>query len=181
MEVVMRKDLLVASALVALLAAPALAQDTPAVPAGGQQAVPAAGATSGSGFVARQEDDEMLTSSLIGTSVVSAANESMGDINDLLLASDGRLKAAVVGVGGFIGIAERDVAVPWGALAVSRNEDGDLLLRLDVTREQLEAAPEFETVADRRAAEQAARMPQTPAAPGAGGAVAPAQVQPSTQ
>ena len=202
----MRKELQIASALVALLAAPALAQDTPAAPAAGQQAAPlpspqaageptpatpaaeapaqpematpAAGAMGGPNFVARQQDDEMLTGSLVGTQVLNAADESLGEINDVLLAADGRLKAAVVGVGGFLGIAERDVAVPWDALAVSRDENQDLMLRLDIGREQLEAAPVFETVADRRAAEEAARMAQTPAAPGAvtgaGGAVAPA-------
>jgi hypothetical protein len=194
----MRRELQIASALVALLAAPALAQNTPAAPAAGQEAAPvpgtqaageAAPATSAAEiralpqagspkFVDRQQDDEMLAGTLIGTQVVNAADESLGEINDVLLAADGRLKAAVVGVGGFLGIAERDVAVPWDALAVSRDDDEDLLLRLDVSREQLEAAPDFETVADRRAAEEAARMAQTAGAPGAvtgaGGAVAPA-------
>ena len=107
-----------------------------------------------------------------------AAPEYLSEIDDVLLAADGRLKAAVVGVGGFLGIAERDVAVPWDALVVSGDEDEDLLLRLDISREQLEAVPQFETVADRQAAEEAARLAQTPPAPGAisgaGGAKAPA-------
>ena len=95
----------------------------------------------GPSFVARQQDDETLTGALIGTQVVNAADESLGEINDVLLAADGRLKAAVVGVGGFLGIAERDVAVPWDALAVSRDENQDLMLRLDIGREQLRGRP----------------------------------------
>jgi sporulation protein YlmC with PRC-barrel domain len=132
--------------------------------------------TGGPEFVQAQQEREMLVSDLMGTQVYAGENESLGEINDVLLAEDGRLKAVVVGVGGFLGIAERDVAVPWEALEVSREEDQDLLLRLDVTREQLENAPEFETVAERQAAQQAEQAAQTPPAAGvgAGGATAPA-------
>jgi hypothetical protein len=195
----MRKELQIATALAALLAAPtALAQNTtPAAPtAGGQPTAPtpsspgaqppaATAAAPGTGvaagglrFVEAQQAEEMLASTLIGTSVANAENQSVGDINDVLLAADGRLKAVVVGVGGFLGIGERDVAVPWEALGVSRDEDQDLVLRLDVSREQLENAPEFESVEEHRTAEAAARAAQTPpgtgAGIGAGGAVAPA-------
>jgi hypothetical protein len=220
-EMVMRKQLQIAAALAAVLAAPALAQDTPptapttgqqtapgpAPPTGGEPipaspsaqpsatspapalstaAAPAAGASGGLGFIDAQQDDETLASTLIGTQVYNAENQSLGEINDVLLAGDGRLKAVVVGVGGFLGIAERDVAVPWEALGVSRDEDQDLQLRLEVRREQLEQAPEFTSVAERRAAEEAARAVQTPppaagmdapaAGVGAGGAAAPAPV-----
>jgi hypothetical protein len=90
----------------------------------------------------------------------------------------------VIAVGGFLGIAERDVGVPWEALSVSRDENQDLVLRLDVSREQLENAPEFESVEERRMTEEAARAAQTPPAAGtgigAGGAVAPAPVPGAT-
>jgi hypothetical protein len=207
---VMRKPLQAATVLAALLAAPVLAQNTPTTaPAAGQQAAPAppaggtavpaspaptpsptaalaAGTPASLRFVDAQQPEEMLASSLIGTQVYNAGNQSLGEIGDVLLAADGRLKAVVVGVGGFLGIGERDVAVPWEALAVSRDEEQDLVLRLDVGREQLEQAPEFTTVAERQAAERAAQGVQAPPAAGtgmgtgappglgAGGAVAPA-------
>jgi sporulation protein YlmC with PRC-barrel domain len=151
-------------------------------PAPSTAAAPAAG---GPSFVQAQQDQEMLASDLLGAQVYNAENQSLGEINDVLLAQDGRLKAVVVGVGGFLGIAERDVAVPWEALQVSRDEDQDLQLRLEVGREQLGQAPEFTTVAERRAAERAAGAGQNPpaaglgtpgAGTGAGGAVAPAPV-----
>jgi hypothetical protein len=131
----------------------------------------------------------MLASDLLGTQVYNAENQSLGEINDMLLAQDGRLKAVVVGVGGFLGLAEWDVAVPWEAFQVSRGDDQDLTLRLEVSREQLEQAPEFTTVAERRAAERAAgAVPNPPVAglgtpgagTGAGGAVAPAPVPGAT-
>jgi sporulation protein YlmC with PRC-barrel domain len=162
---VMRKELVMAAALAALLAAPVLAQNpaptspSPTPQAGGAPTPPSPGAQAPAAgaprFVEAQQDKEMMASDLIGTEVRNAENESLGEINDVLLAEDGRLKAVVVGVGGFLGIAERDVAVPWEGLQVSRDDDQDLTLRLEVSREQLEQAPAFETVAERRAAQAA--------------------------
>jgi sporulation protein YlmC with PRC-barrel domain len=207
---VMHKPLQLATALAALLATPALAQSTtPApTPPAAQQAAPApqagGGATPASpttapstaaapgpssplAFVDAQQPEETLASDLMGTQVYNAENQALGEINDVLLGADGRLKAVVVGVGGFLGLGERDVAVPWEALQVSREEGQDLVLRLKVGREQLEQAPAFTTMAEREAAERAAQAARTPpvtgAAPGtpaggvgAGGAAAPAPV-----
>lgn len=55
----------------------------------------------------------MLASRLIGTTVVSQNNETIGDVNDILFDRNGQVMAAVVGVGGFLGIGEKDVAVPF--------------------------------------------------------------------
>jgi hypothetical protein len=183
---VMRKQLWIATALAALLVTPALAQETaPTTPPVGQQPAPAPQAAAGSSsplrFVDAQQPGETLASSLMGTQVYNAENQSLGEINDVLLAADGRLKAVVVGVGGFLGIGERDVAVPWETLKVSQDEEQDLVLRLEVGREQLEQAPAFTTVAEREAAERAAQAAKTPPATGtgmgAGGAVVPAPTQ----
>jgi hypothetical protein len=186
---VMRKELPIAAALAALLAAPVLAQTpappspSPTPPAGGapMPSAPAAQApvTGGPGFIETQQDEEMLASDLVGTEIRNAENETLGEISDVLLAPDGRLKAVVVGVGGFLGIAERDVALPWEALEASRDDDQDLTLRLEVSRAQLEQAPEFETVAERRAAQAVPPQPPGTGMPptgGAGGAVVPAPV-----
>ncbi len=71
--------------------------------------------TSGS-FIAKQQTGQMLASSLIGTTVVSQGNETIGDVNDILFDRNGQVTAAVIGVGGFLGIGEKDVAVPFGQL-----------------------------------------------------------------
>ena len=198
----MRKELQIATALAALLAAPVLAQNTPpAAPSTGAQQTapipttprapppaPTAAAPDSTGaagelrFVKAQQAEEMLASTLLGTPVYNGENQSLGEINDVLLDADGQLRTVVIGVGGFLGIAERDVAVPWKALSVSRDENQDLMLRLDVSREQLENAPEFESMEDRRMAEEAARAAQSPpvAGFGAGGTVAPPPVPGAT-
>ena len=95
----MRREPRIATVLTLLLAPPAGAQGT-------------APATQGSGFLDRQED-EILAGRLIGTTVYNGADEALGEVGDVLLTADGRLKGVVVGVGGFLGLAERNVAVPW--------------------------------------------------------------------
>ena len=53
------------------------------------------------------------TSKLVGLNVYNDSNESLGSINDLLTDKNGDIKAAVIGVGGFLGVGEHLVAVPF--------------------------------------------------------------------
>ncbi len=72
----------------------------------------------------------------------------------------------MVGVGGFLGIGEKDVAVAFSAIEPRTDEDGDVTLYLNATQEQLEAAPEFLTLADIEAKRLADQPPAVdPAAP----------------
>jgi hypothetical protein len=68
---------------------------------------------------------------------------------------DGGLVAAVIGVGGFLGIAEKDVAVPMDKITVAQNpQDGSMKLTTTETADSLKAAPEFKTL-QMQAAEKA--------------------------
>jgi sporulation protein YlmC with PRC-barrel domain len=67
-------------------------------------------------FMTKMEANHVMASDLIGTRVVGANNESIGDINDVIMDRNGQIMAAVVGVGGFLGIGEKDVAVPFNSL-----------------------------------------------------------------
>ncbi|WP_201863329.1 PRC-barrel domain-containing protein [Microvirga soli] len=67
-------------------------------------------------FMTKMESNHVMASDLIGTKVVGSNNESIGDINDVIMDRNGQIMAAVVGVGGFLGIGEKDVAVPFNAL-----------------------------------------------------------------
>ena len=88
--------------------------------------MPSAGSTSGSAmsgsFMTKIDPHQMLASELIGTKVISANNESIGDINDVIVDRNGQAVAAVVGVGGFLGIGEKDVAVPFKSLEFATRE-----------------------------------------------------------
>jgi sporulation protein YlmC with PRC-barrel domain len=67
-------------------------------------------------FMTQMQQNQMMASSLIGTTVVSPNNETIGDVNDVILDRNGQTMAVVIGVGGFLGIGEKDVAVPFQAL-----------------------------------------------------------------
>jgi sporulation protein YlmC with PRC-barrel domain len=67
-------------------------------------------------FMSKLQPDQIMASELIGTRVMSANNESIGDINDVIVDRNGKAVAAIVGVGGFLGIGEKDVAVPFEEL-----------------------------------------------------------------
>jgi sporulation protein YlmC with PRC-barrel domain len=56
------------------------------------------------------------SSKLIGLDVYNQADEKLGDINELLLDAEGRVKAVVIGVGGFLGMGEHDIAVSMDKL-----------------------------------------------------------------
>jgi sporulation protein YlmC with PRC-barrel domain len=72
-----------------------------------------AGSTS---FIQSRPQDQFRASKLIGSRVYGANDENIGEINDVLMDQSGRVHAVVLGVGGFLGIGEKDVAVPMNAL-----------------------------------------------------------------
>src|SRR5436190_24362090 len=73
-------------------------------------------------------------------SVYDPANSKIGEIMDVLLSPDGKVNALIVGVGGFLGIGEKDVAVPFSAVKHT-TKDGKVYLRIDTTKDALKAAP----------------------------------------
>lgn len=139
------RTLLAATALASLLAAaPALAQDaTPVTPAPAADAMKPAAPTT-ERFITMQAPDDWVASKLIGSTVYGAADEKLGDINDVVADGAGQVKAIVIGVGGFLGIGEKNVAV--APTTLERVADGNnWKYRLTTTKEELTAAPEFKT------------------------------------
>ena len=86
---------------------------------------------------------------LLSENVVNAANESIGDINDVLIGHDGRVAAVIVGVGGFLGMGEKDVALPYDQLTFSKDGNNNLIVGTSATKESLETAPEYSRSGDR--------------------------------
>jgi len=78
-------------------------------------------------FMTQMQSGQVMASDLIGTRVVSANNESIGDINDVVLDRNGQVMAAVVGVGGFLGIGEKDVAVPFQSLEFASRQQASAM------------------------------------------------------
>jgi sporulation protein YlmC with PRC-barrel domain len=72
--------------------------------------------------------------------VYDPANSKIGEVMDVLLSPDGKVNALIIGVGGFLGMGEKDVAVPFNAVKHS-TRDGKVYLTLDTTKEALKTAP----------------------------------------
>jgi hypothetical protein len=134
-----------AAASIVLMAMPVFAQDAPMSPA--QRSLPSetfAPTVGPSGStVASSLAGSVSAKKLINKSVKNAANESVGDINDILIGSDGRVAAVIVGVGGFLGMGEKDVALPFGQLVIAKDADDDLGVSTSMTKEALQSAPEY--------------------------------------
>jgi hypothetical protein len=98
------------------------------------------------GQIILQDKATFLASAIIGGSVYSPSDESVGDVNDLVIKPTGEIEAIVVGVGGFIGIGEKNVAIALDRFTMEPTEDfASTKLVLNATKEELQAAPAFKS------------------------------------
>lgn len=130
----MKSRVLGATAALLLAASPLFAQTTTPPPA----ASPA-----GQPMWYSHQADEIRASKLIGTKVVNTANETIGDINEIVLGKDGKVAAVIVGVGGFLGMGEREVAMNFSSIRMSRDSDNNLVLTVNANKDALKNAPEW--------------------------------------
>ena len=86
---------------------------------------------------------EGAASDLLSQKITNPANETVGDINDLSIGSDGKIAAVLVGVGGFLGMGEKNVSLPYDQLTFSRDANGRLVVSVNITKESLQSAPEW--------------------------------------
>jgi sporulation protein YlmC with PRC-barrel domain len=125
------KTLLMTVSVASILAiAPALAQDqSPSAPSMG------AGTSTKLG--------EHRVSNLMKATVKNAGGESVGTINDALLDTSGQVTHYIIGVGGFLGIGERNVAVPFGTINISRDANNAVVVATTTPKETLSQLPEW--------------------------------------
>ena len=69
-------------------------------------------------------------------------NSKIGSIDDVLIDSGGRVTAVIVGVGGFLGVGEKDVAVPFSSLHIADNNNKPYLV-MNTTKDALKSAPGY--------------------------------------
>ena len=113
----------------------------------------------GFGNVAIEQTD-FLASDLIGMRIYNSEAEveadatlaadaekewdDIGEINDIIVTQDGDVTAVILGIGGFLGMGERDVSISMDKIKILTDEDGDRFLVVNTSKEMLEQAPEFE-------------------------------------
>jgi sporulation protein YlmC with PRC-barrel domain len=74
--------------------------------------------------------------------VYDRSDAKIGEITDVLVDKDGKIDGFMMAIGGFLGIGEKNVAVPFDAVKVIKKNDG-WWLTMDSTKDQLEKAPGF--------------------------------------
>jgi hypothetical protein len=157
----MLRTIMAATAVSALALTSALAQSTTAPATTPSTTVQTTAPTTHATFVARQAPDQWLASKFRGTDVIGANEEKIGDVSDILFTKDGKILAYVVGVGGFLGIGAKDVAIdPASFQLVPGKDPSDYKLRLSMSKDELKAAAKFEPYAPPRPT-----VSQNPAAP----------------
>ncbi|HEX2524706.1 MAG TPA: PRC-barrel domain-containing protein [Geminicoccus sp.] len=185
----MKRLLLLSTAMLGFAMAPALAQETaPAQPADPAQqttvppvadpAAPAADPAAPAADMAapateeaapttdapeptpvpEQQEGEVRAESLMGVDVTNG-QDTIGQVSDLVVTEDGQVQAIVVGVGGFLGIGEKLVALDWESVKLTRQDD-DRTFEVSATREELEQMPAYRTLEDKEAEAAAQRTQQ---------------------
>lgn len=114
------------AALLLLAAAPAAAQDAPVAP------------------VVQQPLDANIVSPILGRQVMDQEGKAGGRIVDVLVDQHGQTRAAVIDVGGFMGLGQRRIAVAWRAL---RFNPADGAVTLLIPADQIGAVPEYKPAA----------------------------------
>jgi|LNFM01.1.fsa_nt_gb sporulation protein YlmC with PRC-barrel domain len=74
--------------------------------------------------------------------VYNMAGERIGDVNDILV-DNGRVTSIVIGVGGFLGIGQKEVAMTPDQVKRMVHSDGETYFTVNSTKDQLQAAPEY--------------------------------------
>ena len=136
----------------------AMAQTTTQSPPAAAPKAPVAGQ------IMTQPDDTLLTRDFVGQTVYQPDDTKIGSISDLLLSKDGKnVQGFVIGVGGFLGIGERSIALKMEQLKITPAADGAVKLVMDLKRDELGNAPAFKSRRDIEAEKKAAERPSPPA------------------
>jgi hypothetical protein len=154
----MVKTLMMSAAVSALMITGALAQATPG--ANEPAAKHDAAEMKAPKFIQAQGADKFVFSKFKGTDVLGPDNAKVGSVTDMLFDKQGKIEGLIVGVGGFLGIGEKNVAIDMNAFDVvpyatgtstnapsssAASEDPTRVnLKVTWTKDQLKAAPDFQ-------------------------------------
>ena len=87
--------------------------------------------------------NETAVRGILGRLVQGADGKEMGRVIDVIVDSGGRVRAAVIDFGGFLGVGSRKIAVDWSALRFDGAVRDEKNIKLALTPDQLKVAPEY--------------------------------------
>jgi sporulation protein YlmC with PRC-barrel domain len=96
-------------------------------------------------FSDQQNKSQVLGTDFVGTPVETKDGQQIGEIANLVFDQEGKIELAVIGIGGFLGLGEKQVAVPFNTVK-SQIADNKHAFVVDATKDQLMAAPAFKTL-----------------------------------
>jgi hypothetical protein len=138
----MLKTLMITAAVSGLVISGSFAQSTNEKSAG-----------NGPKFIAMQSPDQWVFSKFKGTDVIGPSDETIGGVNDLLFDKSGKIVAVIVGVGGFLGIGQKNVAIDMGGFQVApassattngATDPTNVKLKVAWTKDELKQASDFQ-------------------------------------
>jgi hypothetical protein len=137
-----------AAIIVAAFGVPAWAADEPASPPAEQKAAtPAAPKEAPPKETAPPPSVTIIEATdahgVLGRDVRSPTEEDMGRIVDVIVDRAGQVRAAVIDFGGFLGVGSRKIVVDWNALHFGRIANKGESITLELTKDQVKAAPEY--------------------------------------
>src|SRR5699024_11159853 len=121
-------------------------------------------------FITAQKSSQVLASSLMGLSIQNGTGQDaseIGTVSDLIMDEQHKLVGIVVGIGGFLGIGQKSVGIPWEVVENLDPEKGVAVVSL--SKEQLQNAPPFKSQQEQQQ-EQQQQQQQQPSSTGGGGA-----------
>lgn len=95
-----------------------------------------------SAFKLTQGANEWRVANYVGKPIVNASGEKIGDVSDMLFDRGGKITTVVVGVGGFLGLGAKQVALPFETVTYSE-QNGERQIMVPLTKEALQAAPDY--------------------------------------
>ena len=137
------KKIWTGAALAALFAFPAFAQDPAPSRMKNEPPAPQEQRTNVESKSDAMTAGQISASELLDETVMNEANESIGDVNDVLIETNGKIASVIVGVGGFLGMGEKDVALSFENLKFAKDNDNELVVTTNVTKETLQATPAY--------------------------------------
>jgi sporulation protein YlmC with PRC-barrel domain len=120
---------------------------TPAVPVSGDVQI-----------LTEESDDQILVDRIVGMDVVDAAGNKIGTVDNIVLDKSGKLTGLVLSAGEILGMGGKTVAISWQDVAAVENAEA---ITVNLTEEQLAAAPEFRTK-EEQLEEEMRNTPPTP-------------------
>ncbi|GAB2722515.1 PRC-barrel domain-containing protein [Halomonas garicola] len=97
-------------------------------------------------FMAKQAEDQIRSDQLVGSNIVNASDDKIGSISDLIMDQEGQVVGIVVGVGGFLGMGEKQVALSWDAVEIAPAEDdASYQVKTSIDKEDLDNAEPYKT------------------------------------